>query len=44
MMSGQTKYHEDLEQKLADFVGKERGYLLNYGYQGITFNYRCDIR
>ncbi|MEN8122335.1 MAG: aminotransferase class I/II-fold pyridoxal phosphate-dependent enzyme [Bacteroidota bacterium] len=35
MMSGQTKYHEDLEQKLADFVSKERGYLLNYGYQGI---------
>jgi len=36
MMSGQTKYHEDLEQKLADFVSKERGYLLNYGYQGIV--------
>ncbi len=35
MMSGQTKYHEELEQKLADFVSKERGYLLNYGYQGI---------
>ncbi len=35
MMSGQTRYHEELEQKLADFVGKERGYLLNYGYQGI---------
>ncbi len=35
MMSGQTKYHEDLEQKLADFVKKEKGYLLNFGYQGI---------
>jgi len=35
MMSGQTKYHEELEQKLADFVSKKRGYLLNYGYQGI---------
>ncbi len=35
MMSGQTKYHEELEQKLADFVKKERGYLLNFGYQGI---------
>jgi len=35
IMSGQTKYHEELEQKLADFVGKKRGYLLNYGYQGI---------
>ncbi|MBN1251676.1 MAG: aminotransferase class I/II-fold pyridoxal phosphate-dependent enzyme [Bacteroidales bacterium] len=36
MMSGQTSYHEELEQKLADFVSKKRGYLLNYGYQGIV--------
>jgi len=36
MMSGQTKYHEQLEQELADFVGKESGYLLNYGYQGMV--------
>ena len=36
MMSGQTKYHEDLEQKLATFVGKESGYLLNFGYQGMV--------
>ncbi len=36
MMSGQTKYHEQLEQELADFVGKEKGYLLNYGYQGMV--------
>ncbi len=36
MMSGQTKYHEELEQKLADFVGKEAGYLLNFGYQGMV--------
>ncbi len=36
MMTGQTKYHVDLEQQLADFVEKERGYLLNYGYQGIV--------
>ena len=35
MMSGQTKYHEQLEEELAAFVGKERSYLLNYGYQGI---------
>lgn len=35
MMSGQTNQHEELEQKLADFVGKPAGYLLNYGYQGI---------
>jgi glycine C-acetyltransferase len=35
MMSGQTKYHEQLENELADFVGKEKSFLLNYGYQGI---------
>ncbi len=35
MMSGQTKYHEQLENELAEFVGKERAYLLNFGYQGI---------
>lgn len=36
MMSGNTKYHEELEQKLADFVNKDSGYLLNYGYQGMV--------
>ncbi len=36
MMSGQTKYHEELEEKLADFVGREASYLLNYGYQGMV--------
>jgi len=35
MMSGNTKYHDELEQNLADFVGKESGLLLNYGYQGV---------
>ncbi len=35
MMSGNTVYHEELEQNLATFVGKESGYLLNYGYQGV---------
>lgn len=35
MMSGQTSKHEELEQKLAKFVGKESAYLLNYGYQGM---------
>jgi len=34
MMSGQTKYHEELEAKLADFSQKEDAFLLNYGYQG----------
>ena len=36
MMSGQTKFHEELENKLAKFVQKEAGYLLNYGYQGMV--------
>lgn len=36
MMSGQTKYHEELEEKLASFVGKQSAYLLNYGYQGMV--------
>ncbi len=36
MMSGQTKYHEELEEKLAAFVSKEAAYLLNYGYQGMV--------
>jgi glycine C-acetyltransferase len=36
MMSGQTTKHEELEQKLAAFVGKERAYLLNFGYQGMV--------
>ncbi|MBK7337400.1 MAG: aminotransferase class I/II-fold pyridoxal phosphate-dependent enzyme [Saprospirales bacterium] len=35
MMSGTTKYHLQLEQELADFVGKEAGYLMNFGYQGM---------
>lgn len=35
MMSGETKQHRKLEQGLAEFVGKESGYLLNFGYQGI---------
>ena len=36
MMSGQTKYHEELENQLASFVQKEAAYLLNYGYQGMV--------
>lgn len=36
LMSGHTKYHEQLERELASFVGKEKAYLLNYGYQGMV--------
>lgn len=35
MMSGETKYHEQLERELAEFVDKEAAMLLNFGYQGI---------
>jgi len=35
MMSGQTSKHEELENQLAEFVGKEDAFLLNYGYQGM---------
>jgi glycine C-acetyltransferase len=36
MMSGQTDLHEQLEQELAEFVGKESSFLLNFGYQGFA--------
>jgi glycine C-acetyltransferase len=35
MMSGETNFHNQLEAELAEHVGKESSYLLNYGYQGI---------
>jgi glycine C-acetyltransferase len=35
MMSGHSKYHEELERELAEFVGKEDAFLLNFGYQGM---------
>ena len=36
MMSGQTRYHEQFEKEIAEFVGKESAYLLNFGYQGMV--------
>jgi glycine C-acetyltransferase len=36
MMSGNSIYHEQLEQELAAFVGKPDAFLLNYGYQGMV--------
>jgi len=36
MMSGNSKYHIELEQQLAEFVGKEDALVLNYGYQGVV--------
>ncbi|MFI3282076.1 MAG: pyridoxal phosphate-dependent aminotransferase family protein [Rikenellaceae bacterium] len=41
MMSGQTKYHEQLERELCDFVGKEDAFLLNFGYQGMISIIDC---
>ncbi|MDF2433118.1 MAG: glycine C-acetyltransferase [Mucilaginibacter sp.] len=35
MMSGNSKHHEELENNLAEFVGKEDAFVLNYGYQGM---------
>jgi len=35
MMSGQTSMHEELENQLAEFVGKKDAFLLNFGYQGM---------
>jgi len=36
MMSGQTNKHEELENQLAEFVGKKDAFLLNFGYQGMV--------
>lgn len=36
MMSGQSDYHEQLENELAAYVKKEAAYLLNFGYQGMV--------
>lgn len=36
IMSGNTKYHEEFEAQLAEFVTKEDSMLLNFGYQGVV--------
>ena len=41
MMSGQTKYHEELEKKLAEFVKKQSAYLFNFGYPGMISVIDC---
>ncbi|MGL4631065.1 MAG: aminotransferase class I/II-fold pyridoxal phosphate-dependent enzyme [Leadbetterella sp.] len=35
MMTGNTDLHEQFEKQLAEYVGKEDAFLLNYGYQGV---------
>jgi glycine C-acetyltransferase len=41
MMSGNTKYHEQLEEELAEFESKEASILLNFGYQGMLSALDC---
>lgn len=36
MMTGHTSEHEALEAELADFMGTEDAFLLNFGYQGMV--------
>ncbi len=36
MMSGQTSKHEELEDNLAKFLGKEDAFLVNFGYQAMV--------
>jgi len=35
MMSGNSNYHEQLENELAEFINKPEVILLNFGYQGV---------
>jgi glycine C-acetyltransferase len=41
MMSGNTDFHEQLENDLAAFENKESAILLNYGYQGMVSAIDC---
>jgi glycine C-acetyltransferase len=36
MLTGQTRYHEELERRFAEFEKKEDAFLFNFGYQGIV--------
>lgn len=36
MLTGHTKYHEELERRFAEFEKKEDAFLFNFGYQGIV--------
>src|SRR5690554_453483 len=36
LMSGQTSKHAQLEEELAEFVGKESAFLINFGYQSMV--------
>lgn len=36
MLTGHTRYHEQLERRFAEFEKKEDAFLFNFGYQGIV--------
>ena len=36
MLTGNTRYHEELERRFAAFEKKEDAFLFNFGYQGIV--------
>ena len=41
MMTGNTKYHEQLESELSEFLDKDDTILMNYGYQGMISAVDC---
>ncbi|MFZ9660897.1 MAG: aminotransferase class I/II-fold pyridoxal phosphate-dependent enzyme, partial [Chitinophagaceae bacterium] len=36
LMTGETKYHRELEQQLNTFIGMPSSCIMNYGYQGMS--------
>ena len=43
MMTGNSVLHETFEKQLANYVGKEDSFLLNYGYQGVMSVVECIV-
>ena len=41
MMTGQTHFHEALENEISEFMEKEDTFLLNFGYQGMVSAIDC---
>lgn len=36
LLTGQTKYHEEFESEVAEFMQKDKAFLMNFGYQGMV--------
>lgn len=36
MLTGQTDYHMQFEEEIAEFMQKEKAFLMNFGYQGMV--------